>query len=103
MYLLGFVPNTLQHERRIYKKYYHLIMNEKECSKIAEYYYKYINPFGEENIEFHEIRKQNDRFKYPCSINVYTDFDTHGYDFDIDNVLRDGKCVREIVAHQEKN
>jgi hypothetical protein len=66
-----------------------------------KYYYDNISQNQHENIEFHDIQKRNERFKYPCSINVYTDYDTHGYLFNVDNVIRDGKCVKEITNHIE--
>ena len=66
-----------------------------------DYYYKNITQNQHENIEFHDIQKRNERFKFPCSINVYTDYDSHGYLFNVDNVIRDGKCVREITEHIE--
>lgn len=170
LFWLGYVPNTLYYQRRMYKKYYYKIMNTTDCGDMATYYHAFMKivkdlndsyninihdnyffsylyskihnqisehcpdileckplPYDEvkcgknellefqdyyyknifqnqhDNIEFHNIRKRNERYRYPCSIDVYTDFDTHGYLFDIDNVLRDGKCVREIVSHAEND
>lgn len=66
-----------------------------------DYYHKNIAQNNQESIEFHDIQKRNTRYKYPCSINVYTDYETQGYVFGIDNELKDGKCVRVVTDHSE--
>jgi hypothetical protein len=84
-----------------------LTYDEVKCDANAlldfqDYYHKNISQYQhEDSVEFHDIQKRNERYKHPCSISVYTDHDSHGYFFDIDNVIRDGKCTREIVSHTE--
>lgn len=77
--------------------------DENTLLDFQEYYFKNIHQNQHDSVEFHDIQKRNERYKYPCSISVYTDHDSHGYIFDVDNVIRDGKCVREIVQHAEND
>jgi len=78
-----------------------LSFDEIECDKkdskmFEDYYMKNLNKDNKEYIEFHDIEKNNQKITYPCSINVYDDFYTTGYMFDINNVKKDGMCKREI-------
>jgi len=74
----------------------------EDLKTFQKYYLKNIPDDQHQNIEFHDIEKNNKKFVFPCSINVYTDFNVNGYMFDINNVKRDGMCKREIVGFIRK-
>lgn len=76
--------------------------NKEDLKTFEKYYMQNINDDQHQNIEFHDVEKNHPKFSLPCSINVYTDFNTNGYMFDINNVKKDGMCKREITGYIRK-
>lgn len=76
--------------------------DNEDLKTFQKYFMKNIKDEHGQNIEFHDIEKNHKKFTYPCSINVYDDFYTNGYMFDINNVKKDGMCQREITGYIRK-